>query len=169
MVDELKSYGGPVGRSAVAHGDMESFRWDDVTRLDHSRSYVGRTAQVITALIALVLACAGCAASRPAVLWSFESAVVSPDGSSIEIEVFGVPDVTCFEFDRVETAESGDDLIVSLFYLGPEEGQFCSIPCPLGTGTLVLPLETPRDPTLQVVKDPATEPHCSESLRPNSG
>ena len=102
-------------------------------------------------------------------MWSFESAVMSTDGSSIEIEAFGIPDSSCFEFDRVETAVSGDDLIVSLVYLGPEEGQSCIIPCPLGTGTLVLPLETPRDPSLQVVKDPATEPHCSESLRPNSG
>lgn len=102
-------------------------------------------------------------------LWSFESASLSPSGNEIVLEVFRAPDPACWEFDHLETDVDGDDLIVSLVYLGPEAGQFCEIPCPLSTETVTLPLDTARDVALNMVKDPATEPHCAETLRPGGG
>ena len=64
-----------------------------------------------------------------------ESASLSPDRASIGIAAYGIPDRDCWEHDCVETKVSGDDLIVSLFYLRPEAGQFCNIPrsCPAFT------------------------------------
>lgn len=97
-------------------------------------------------------------------LWSFESASLSPDGTEIEIEAFGIPDSTCWEFDHVTTDVDGDNLVVSLVYLGPESGQFCNIPCPLGTGTVTVPFDPPRGAKLNIIKNPATEPHCAETL-----
>lgn len=102
-------------------------------------------------------------------MWSFESASLSPDGTELEIEAFGIPDSTCWEFDHVETDVDGDNLVVSLVYLAPETDQFCNIPCPLSTEMLTVPLDTTRDVELNIVKNPATEPHCAETLRPNSG
>ena len=124
----------------------------------------GWTIRRVFTLFAVLLAISGCAESKPSILWSFESAELSDDGSAIEIDAYGIPDPFCNEFDRVETVVSGDDLVVSLFYLGPEAGQFCATPCPMGTEKLVVPLDTPRDPSLHIVKDPATEPHCAETM-----
>ncbi len=104
--------------------------------------------------------------SHPLILWSFESARLSPDGSALEIDVYGSPDETCWEYDHVETEVVDGELLVSLYYLGPTTSpeQFCVIPCPLGTATTVVELESPVDPSLVVVKNPETEPHCSESI-----
>ena len=102
--------------------------------------------------------------SRPLILWSFESARLAADGSSIEIDAFAPSDPACFEYDHVETAVVDVELVVSLYYLGPEPEQFCEIPCPIGTVTAVVDLEAPVDPSLGVVKNPQTEPHCSESI-----
>lgn len=114
-----------------------------------------------------VLIVAGCSGgeTRPTILWSFESASISADGSSIEIDAYLPPDPSCHEFDHVEVKPVGDELVVSLFYLGPgEEEVFCIIPCPLGTERLEVSLDEPQDPDLAIVKNPDTEPHCSETL-----
>jgi len=97
-------------------------------------------------------------------LWPYQSASLSEDGSEIEIDVYRVSDPSCWEFDRVETEVSGNDLVVSLFYLGPPPGGFCNIPCPLGTDKLIVSLDVPRDPGLSVVKNPDTRTHCSENF-----
>lgn len=117
-------------------------------------------------MTALAVVLAGCSSStsRPSVLWAFEGGAISADGKSIELDAYGIHDPSCIEFDRVVTAVSGDELVVSLFYLGPTEGQFCNIPCPLDTERLVIPLDSLRDPGLTVVKNPDTGEHCSERL-----
>jgi hypothetical protein len=49
--------------------------------------------------------------SRPLILWSFESARLSADGSSIEIDAFAPPDPACFEYNHIETAVVGVELV----------------------------------------------------------
>jgi hypothetical protein len=100
---------------------------------------------------------------RPFVLWSFESGRLSADGTELKLDVFHVPDPACYEYNNIETEVVGDQLVVSLYYLGPTPGQYCSAPCPLDTSTGLWTLESPVDPSLEVVENPATEPHCAET------
>lgn len=117
-----------------------------------------------------ILACAGivlaaCSPSgRSSSLWAFDGGVVSADGNSVELDVYGVPDSSCFEFDRVESEIVDRELVVSLYYLGPKEGQFCNIPCPLGSKRVSFPLDTAREPGTPVAVDPDTGQHCSQDL-----
>lgn len=119
----------------------------------------------LTFVVCAFLFATGCSEEeRPAILWSFEQASISGDGASIVIDAYLPPDPNCYEFDRVAVEPVGEELVVSLFYLGPGDEQFCIIPCPLGTERLDLPLGEPQNPDLAIVKHPDTEPHCSETL-----
>lgn len=87
--------------------------------------------------------------------------VPNADGSSIEIDAYLPPDPSCHQFDYIEVEPVGDELVASLFYLGPGEEM---IPCPLGTERLQVSLDETQDPDLAIVKNPDTEPHCFETL-----
>lgn len=116
-------------------------------------------------LMVLSMALAACSSGgRQSGLWAFEGGSISEDGSSIVLNAYANPDESCFEFDRVETEVEGDELIVSLYQLGPTEGQFCNLMCPLGTERIAVPLDESVDPSLTIAKNPATGEHCSESL-----
>ncbi len=125
------------------------------------RRWLWQLALVTTAVLVL----SACSSNgRQAGLWAFDGGAVSADGMSVELDVYGIPDPSCVEFDRIESEMDGDELVVSLYYLGPEEGQFCNIPCPLGTTRQSFALDTERAPGSTVAKNPETAQHCSESL-----
>ena len=110
----------------------------------------------------VVLAGSSCGDARPTVIYSFVDGQVSSDGSRLTIEAY--PERSCYEFLRADTVESGENLVVSLVYLGPEPDQFCELSCPIGREQLEVDLNPSVDPALNVVDDPEAEPTCTERL-----
>ena len=83
--------------------------------------------------------------------WRVESGRVLPDGKRISLQV-DPANPPCHQLSRLETELNADGtLSASLWFRSPPDVEFCPAAACVGTSRLILPLDLPADPDMQVV------------------